>query len=120
MIKQLLISLAILFTYSNVFAQDVLLELSGNNTIGKFYNANKNNPDSPYLEKNKKNNKAALTLPFIDDFSQNYIFPDGNLWEDMDVYINSNFPDYPITYGVATFDGLDATGTPYNFAVPTS
>ena len=64
--------------------------------------------------------KAILTLPFIDDFSQHSIFPDGNLWEDMNVYINSSFPDNPITYGVATFDGLDSTGYPYNFALPTS
>ncbi len=120
MIKQLFISLSILFLCSNLSAQDTLLELSGNNALGEFYNANKNNPNSPFLSNNKQSKKTALSLPFIDDFSQNYIFPDANLWEDMDVYINSNFPDNPITYGVATLDGLDASGTPYNFTNPTA
>ena len=107
--------------WSGVFSQkDTLFELGVNNTIRAFYNANLNNPNSPYIKKSTPNNKAILTLPFIDDFSQNYIFPDPALWQDINVYINSNFPDNPITYGVATFDGLDSTGTPYNFALPTS
>ena len=101
-----------------VAQKDTLMELKINNTLNAFYNQNINNPNSPYLK--KSNNKTLLTLPFIDDFSQNNIFPDANLWEDMDVYINSNFPDNPITYGVATFDGLDSTGYPYDFANPIS
>ncbi|MBL4593241.1 MAG: T9SS type A sorting domain-containing protein [Flavobacteriales bacterium] len=99
-------------------AQDTLLELSTNNTIRAFYNASIGDPNSPYVK--KSNNKALLTLPFIDDFSQNYIFPDANLWMDMHAHVNSNFADNPITFGVATLDGLDSTGTPYNFALPTS
>ena len=104
---------------TTVFAQkDTVSALSINGTIRAFYNANLTNPDSPYSKKTIQNDKVLLTLPFIDDFSQNYIFPDGALWEDIDVYVNSNFPDNPITFGVATFDGLDSTGYPYNFAFP--
>src|SRR5690606_24103151 len=63
-----------------------------------------------------KKNKILLSLPFLDDFSQNYHFPDENLWQDINVYINSNYPKTPPSYGVATFDGLDSTGFPYDFS----
>lgn len=36
------------------------------------------------------------------------------LWEEDDVYINGTYPIDPPTVGVATFDGLDRTGYPYN------
>jgi hypothetical protein len=97
---------------------DVLLELNSNNTIKAYYNANVNNPDAPFNK--KRNNKALLTLPFIDDFSQEHIYPNQDLWQDINVHVNSNFADNPVTYGVATFDGLDSTGTPYDFSNPTS
>ncbi len=117
--RKTLISLFFLVAVVTVSAQkDTLMELGMNNTIRAFYNQNLNNPNSPYLK--KSNNKLLLTLPFIDDFSQNNIFPEASLWQDMDAYVNSNFPDNPITYGVATLDGLDSTGYPYDFANPIS
>src|SRR5690606_37405864 len=61
-----------------------------------------------------------ISLPFFDDFSQQYYYPDADKWEDNYVYINSNYAVNPISYGVATFDGLDSTGYPYNFNNPTS
>lgn len=64
--------------------------------------------------------KKALSLPFIDDFSQQYFYPDGSKWIDNNVYINSNYAVNPISYGVATFDGLDSTGYPYDFFDPES
>lgn len=49
-----------------------------------------------------------------------YINPDNSirpliLWADDDVYINGTYPVDPPTIGVATFDGLDRRGYPYNF-----
>ncbi len=121
MIKKNCISLIILFASTFLSAQkDTLIELGINNTIRTFYNASIGDPNSPYLKKHQQNNKAVLTLPFLDDFSQNYIFPDVNLWVDMYAHINSNFADNPITFGVATLDGVDETGYPYNFSSPTS
>jgi hypothetical protein len=121
MIKHLYILLIGFLLTSLVFSQkDTIYELGGNNVIGTYYNVNKDLPNSVYNRTHVESKKSALTLPFLDDFSQNYIYPDANLWEDINVYVNSNFPDSPITYGVATFDGLDSTGTPYNFASPTS
>ncbi|MBL7965043.1 MAG: T9SS type A sorting domain-containing protein [Flavobacteriales bacterium] len=48
-----------------------------------------------------------------------YYFPDGTtrpliLWEDDNVFINGTYPVDPPTQGVATFEGLDRTGIPYN------
>ena len=42
-----------------------------------------------------------------------------SLWIDNYAYINSTYPIDPITIGVATLDGVDETGAPYNdFADP--
>ena len=121
MIKKFYISLITLFFLGNVFAQkDTLYELGLNGVQNAFYNSNKDNPKSPYLKKNRIQNKALVSLPFVDDFSQHHLYPDLNLWQDFDVFINSSFPINPVTYGVATFDGLDSTGTPYNFSNPNS
>lgn len=38
------------------------------------------------------------------------------LWMDEDVYINSNYPINPPTVGVATFDGVDYSGYPYDWS----
>jgi hypothetical protein len=112
--------IGILLTITLLGQKDTIYDLGGNNVISSFYNTNKDHPNSIYKRLKIQNKKAALSLPFLDDFSQANIYPNLNLWEDINVYVNSNFPDNPISYGVATFDGLDSTGTPYNFAVPTS
>src|ERR1035437_3447726 len=57
----------------------------------------------------------------LDDFSYAGPYPDTALWLDNEVFINRGFAKAPITLGVATFDGLNANGYPYNFlASPTS
>ena len=119
--KNVYISLIAIFIFGSAFSQkDTLYELGLNGVQNGFYNSNKDNPNSPYLKKKRPQNKALVTLPFVDDFSQHYLYPDLNFWQDIDVFVNSNFPINPVTYGVATFDGLDSTGTPYNFATPNS
>lgn len=54
-----------------------------------------------------------LDLPFIDDFSYPGSYPDTSLWENRQVYINNDYPINKISYGVATFDGVDSIGKPY-------
>ncbi|NND32977.1 MAG: hypothetical protein HKN76_10320, partial [Saprospiraceae bacterium] len=54
-----------------------------------------------------------LPLPFFDDFSTARPYPDENVWLDRDVFINNTLATGPLSLGVATFDGLDASGTPY-------
>jgi hypothetical protein len=57
-----------------------------------------------------------LQLPFRDDFSycNESPFPDPKRWEDSRVYINCGYAYAPPTLGVATFDGLNEFGYPYN------
>ncbi len=55
----------------------------------------------------------VLAIPFVDDFSYQGPYPDNNLWLDADVFVNYTLAENPPTLGVATFDGLDRTGTPY-------
>jgi hypothetical protein len=53
----------------------------------------------------------------IDDFSYDNPYPDTSIWLDNYVYINRGYAKAPITIGVATFDGLNEKGYPYNFVV---
>ena len=57
---------------------------------------------------------TSLSLPFFDDFYQNEIFPNPGLWQDNFVFINTTYPKEAVTVGVASFDGTDANGKPYN------
>ncbi len=41
-----------------------------------------------------------------------------DLWTDASAYINRTFPINPPSIGVATFDGLNEVGLPYNFDIP--
>jgi len=61
---------------------------------------------------NERSQKGAA-LPFFDDFAYSGPFPDDAIWEDNTVFINNTLANQPISIGVATFDGLDATGSPY-------
>ena len=57
----------------------------------------------------------TLDLPFLDDFSKGGVYPDSTLWQDKFVFINRTWAMNPPTLGVATFEGLDQNGYPYNF-----
>lgn len=61
-----------------------------------------------------KTEADTLSLPFFDDFSTYTIYPDPNKWVDQLVYVNRHFGYRPPSLGVATFDHLDETGSPYN------
>ena len=62
---------------------------------------------------------TSLELPFFDDFSDYLFFPKPSHWLGKDVFVNRNYPVNPINIGVATFDGLDSTGSPRNLASET-
>ncbi len=60
------------------------------------------------------NTDTLRTLPFWDDFSQSHGVPDSTLWVNSEnVYINNSFPINPPTQNVASFDGVDKNGSPY-------
>jgi hypothetical protein len=58
------------------------------------------------------------TIPFFEDFfyAPNSPYPSGNHWTDSTVYVNTGFGIAPPSIGVATFDGLNKNGYPYNIA----
>ena len=71
-------------------------------------------------EANIKQNKSALTLPFIDDFSYSASQAANNLWRFSSVHINQSYPINPPTIGVATFDGLNIDGLAYSIGTSNS
>ncbi|MEZ4954732.1 MAG: hypothetical protein R2825_14285 [Saprospiraceae bacterium] len=53
--------------------------------------------------------------PFFEDFStSNGPYPSQDRWLDDDVFINTTFAKNPPSVGMATFDGLDRGGSPYD------
>lgn len=58
----------------------------------------------------------SINLPFYDDFSEITIYPDTSRWIDTEAFVNPNFGYYPVNYGVATLDVLDANGNVYPWA----
>ena len=61
-----------------------------------------------------KTSAKTISLPIRDDFSLAQATPDTNVWIGGGVYINNHFGIDPINKGVATFDGLNSNGRPYN------
>jgi len=61
----------------------------------------------------QRSNPQMLDLPFFDDFSYAGPFPVASHWVDRHVFINNTWANDPVSIGVATFDGLDASGSPY-------
>lgn len=61
-----------------------------------------------------------VDLPFTDDFSPIGFYPDQIKWEGRSVYVNSHFARNMLSVGVATFDGLDQFGKPYDNSFSTA
>ncbi len=58
---------------------------------------------------------AVLDLPFLEDFSGSRITPDSLLWvRNSGVYVGDRFSYRAPSKGVATFDGVQVNGQPYN------
>lgn len=72
--------------------------------------------DKKSNEATKSRSKIMMDLPFFDDFSYSTPFPDASHWEDRQVYINNTWATNLVSVGVATFDGLDSSGSPYGGA----
>lgn len=92
-------------------AQEIISGVAGNATVEK-HAAGQAEYKSSFIM------RQALELPFYDDFSNITIYPDTGLWLDNEVYINAEFAYYPVNYGVATLDVIDARGRVYLEATP--
>jgi hypothetical protein len=60
-------------------------------------------------------NVSTNRVIFMDDFSDYGGWPKAELWQDNEVFVNYSLGWNPVSKGVASFDGLDETGYPYNF-----
>ncbi len=72
---------------------------------------------SPTISDNtpsKQSQKDTITLPFIDDFSYNQVYPANQYWEENLAYVNRHMAVDPPTIGVVTLDGLNEYGLAYN------
>jgi len=97
-------------------AQESLKPLSGNiNLIYKEAPAINQYHGKESPPKNITKPISADTLPFFDDFyyASWSPYPNKN-WTDSSVYVNTGFAIAPPSIGVATFDGLNKYGYPYN------
>ncbi len=105
----------LLFSLAGIktFAQGpVLTPLNSNPQIKKHLFDNPSFIWKPNNSPTKKTN--VLNLPFFEDFSRPNIYPNSNFWMDNYVYVNGDLAINPPSYGVATFDGLDQFGNPYD------
>jgi hypothetical protein len=95
-------------------AQEYIKAPGGN--LNLFYNA----PTKPIKNTSVQKITASTsdTIPFFEDFyyAPNSCYPTGQHWIDSNVYVNTGFAIAPPSIGVATFDGLNKKGYPYNIA----
>ena len=112
--KKSIIYLFILVFPFVTFSQEYLSGLVGNPVI-KSYLKKKN--ATPQFKSYFKE-YLPISLPFSDDFSYPGVYPDTSLWVDNEAYVNSQFAIFPVNYGVATLDVLDANGDLYPDASP--
>ncbi len=110
-----LIYLLFLFMPFMSFGQEYIIGLSGNPVIKSFV---KDLPDNSQALKSSIKVYDPLNLPFSDDFSSDYIYPDTNKWVDNEAFINHVYGIYPPNFGVATLDVIDANGNVYSEASP--
>ncbi|HNL08595.1 MAG TPA: hypothetical protein PKH93_13550, partial [Chitinophagales bacterium] len=57
--------------------------------------------------------EPTISVPFVEDFSTSLVRPNANYWQEDLAYINDDFPTNSISLGVATLDGFNQFGQPY-------
>ncbi len=73
-------------------------------------------PTQKGVRENIKSGAPSLELPFIEDFSSNFPYPNSEKWMDFYAFVNSSFGVNSIGTGVATLDALDSVGAIYEHA----
>lgn len=100
-----LIILKLLFFQNLVIAQESLVGLNSNPSIKAHLINNQENQ--------KANKSLFVKLPFLDDFSSTYVFPNTDKYVDNNVFINDGFGINPVSMSVATFDAFNNKGEIY-------
>jgi len=111
-VKKVLFYIVFLLFPTLIFGQEYLSGVVGN-PILKERAAH----EAPGL-KSTFVNYLPVKLPFFDNFSKITVYPDTSRWIDNEAYINADFPYFPVDYGVATMDVIDANGNLYPEASP--
>jgi len=112
--KLFTIVLVLFFTSAMTFGQEILTGLSENPAIKKYVKSR----DIKDFKSTYLFTPTSLNLPFFEDFKQEDIYPDTSNWIDYYVFVNTDFPYLPPTWGAATFDAIDALGNIYTDANP--
>jgi hypothetical protein len=113
MLKSTALSWLIVLLGNVALAQVATYPLERNASLEAFHHANPDYVFQP-TAKYKFGTRDTLSLPFFDDFSTSTLYPDSSKWLNNQVYVNNQFPIFPPTLNVATFDVLNAQGLPYN------
>ena len=103
----------LLLVATGVYAQDVeLTNLTSNPAVNNKWNElNRKGELRRFVAVDTLN----LSNGFVDDFSYPGPYPNPKLWMDKYVFINRTYAYSPPSIGVATFDGLNEKGYPYDF-----
>lgn len=109
--RNIIFSIALFFIGNVAVGQEIISPLNYNSAL--IY---QNNSAIKHAASSQK--RSSLSLPFFDDFAYKNLYPDGSLWVDSFVYVNDNLQRNAISYGVATFDGLNQLGLAYDVTTP--
>jgi len=136
---RLLFLFLVVLSAPGVQGQEVLRSPGTNPALGRAaLSAASGQGSTAHMERSGGGIRDTLCLPFFDDFSnprrwlgnqggpcadtvhptQAPVYPNNLFWADRGAFINATYPDNPPSYGVATLDGLNARGKPYNEATP--
>lgn len=116
--SQISILFFLIITSTSLFSQDLVESPLSVNPVLRG-NPDQQKSQSGFRSVASINDTIALdpTKGLLDDFSYDDTYPDTSMWLDNTVFINRGYGKAPITIGVATFDGLNEKGYPYNFFV---
>lgn len=70
-------------------------------------------PLNSRVEYKTSRSSDSLSIPFFEDFSYQNSYPDNALWLDRSATVSSTLALRPPGYGIATLDGTDSNGKPY-------
>ncbi|MBL7900532.1 MAG: T9SS type A sorting domain-containing protein [Bacteroidia bacterium] len=98
---------------STIWAQEGIKPLNSNPAL--IYPELKRSAMQVGTPESGKTSTVPIQLPFVEDFYYATLsnYPAMIKWEDSLVYVNPGFPIAPPSIGVATFDGLNKFGYPY-------
>jgi len=108
--KQLIKTFFLFFLFGlsgSLFAQEFLTGLKTNPQLLDEVRKQKN------TQKLGKTESTPLWLPFFEDFSNYTGYPNENLFVDKQAFVNTTFPVFSPTIGVATLDALNELGEIY-------